>query len=224
MAGRLLYRIGKVVRETGQALERLGCTAEGGDAFKEEFFRHRSVMNLETVKPTLGSSVFIAPNAAVIGDVKINSKASVWYGCIIRGDENPVEIGNCTNIQDGSTVGGMVTESPIKSPTKIGNNVTVGHGATLVGCTIEDECLVGMGATLLHGSKMETGSMVAAGAVVPPGAVVPTGQLWGGNPGRVLRPLKPNEAEHLSTSAVKYSELAAEHLSETSKLVDAVKP
>ncbi|GMH40300.1 hypothetical protein BSKO_08204 [Bryopsis sp. KO-2023] len=217
-----LYRLGMMVRETGQALERVGCRLQGVDAFKEDLFRHRSIMNLETIKPMLGGGSWVAPNAAVVGNVSIGEKSSVWYGSVVRGDDSPVEIGSNSNVQDGCTVGGIITEYPQRLPTKIGDNVTVGHGATLSGCTVEDECLIGMGSTLMPGSKVEKGSMVAAGAVIPPDAVVGSGELWGGNPAKLLRKLKQPEADFLPVSADKYSELAAKHSTDVTNLVKNV--
>lgn len=113
-------------------------------------------MNLESLKPILGANVFVAPNATVIGDVKIADNTSVWYGSVIRGDESKIEIGSNTNIQDGCTVGGTDQFSVEKYQTVIGNDVTIGHAASLNGCTIEDGCLIGMGATLMPRSRVNS--------------------------------------------------------------------
>ena len=129
--------------------------------------------------PRVATDAFVAPSASVIGDVQIGEKSSVWYNTVVRGDVNFVRIGKHTNIQDGSVV--HVSKSNIGGavlPTIIGDRVTVGHSAVLHACTLEDECLVGMGATVLDGAVIGTKSMVAAGALVSPGTKVPSGELW----------------------------------------------
>ncbi|HEU4569364.1 MAG TPA: gamma carbonic anhydrase family protein [Gemmatimonadales bacterium] len=125
---------------------------------------------------------WIAPNAVVLGDVTLGARASVWYGCVIRGDADRITIGEDTNIQDLTMV--HVDDGV---PCRIGARVGVGHRAIIHGCTIEDECLIGMGAIVLNRAVIGTGSVVAAGAVVPEGMVVPPGSLVMGVPGRVVR-------------------------------------
>eukprot|EP00898_Chlorokybus_atmophyticus_P003359 jgi/Chlat1/4023/Chrsp26S04082 len=221
--GRALYSVGFWVRETGQALDRLGCRMQGKYAFKEELSRHRTIMNLFDQKPVVPKDAFVAPNAAVIGDVSIGAKSSVWYGCVLRGDVNKITVGSESNIQDGTivhvaknSIGGQVL------PTIIGNKVTVGHNAILHACKLEDESFVGMGATVCDGAVVEKGAMVAAGALVKPGTRVPTGQIWGGNPARLLRELSSAESAFIATSAEKYAELATRHLAETSKSFEEI--
>jgi len=127
---------------------------------------------------------FVAPGAWVMGDVTLEAEASVWYGCVLRGDMDRIVIGAQTNIQDGSIVhvdGGL--------PALIGARVGVGHRAILHGCVVEDECLIGMGSILLNGVRIGTGSVVAAGAVVREGMEVPPGSLVLGVPARVVRPV-----------------------------------
>ncbi|HVX89342.1 MAG TPA: gamma carbonic anhydrase family protein [Gemmatimonadales bacterium] len=127
---------------------------------------------------------WIAPNATVLGDVVIGDRASIWYGCVIRGDTDRIRIGADTNIQDLTMV--HVDEGV---PCTIGARVGVGHRAIIHGCTIEDECLIGMGAVILNRAVIGTGSVVGAGAVVPEGMVVPPGSLVLGVPGRVVKPV-----------------------------------
>lgn len=115
------------------------------------------------------------------------------------GDAGSITVGDGTNIQDGTVIRtGPTTLDEHSTDTTIGSRVTIGHQASLHGCTIEDEALIGMGATLLQGSKVEHGGMLAAGAVLQPGSVVPAGEIWGGNPARHLRSLKPEESKFLS--------------------------
>ena len=127
-------------------------------------------------------SAFIAPGAVVLGDVTLGPHASVWFGCVLRGDMAPIVVGESSNVQDGTIV--HVDEG---KPALIGARVGIGHRAVIHGCVIEDECLVGMGSVLLNDVRIGTGSVVAAGAVIPEGTQVPPGSLVMGVPGRVAR-------------------------------------
>eukprot|EP00884_Botryococcus_braunii_P018750 jgi/Botrbrau1/5559/Bobra.0023s0042.1 len=207
-----LYRLGFAIRETGQALDRLGCRLQGNDAFLEPFYRHRPLQNLSTVKPKLSDGVFVAESASVSGNVELGPNASVWFASVLRGDDAAIRVGANSNIQDGTIIGTGKTYIGLpKAPTVIGNNVTVGHNAILDGVTLEDECLIGIGAILSSGVTVQSGAMVAAGAVVSPGTVIPSGQLWGGNPAKYLRELKPEEKSFLPKSAQHYVQLAASY-------------
>ncbi len=127
-------------------------------------------------------TAFIAPGAVVLGDVTLGARASVWYGAVLRGDMAAIVVGEATNVQDGAIV--HVDDG---KPTRIGARVGVGHRAILHGCTVEDDCLVGMGSILLNDVHLGAGSVVAAGAVVPEGTRVPPGSLVVGVPARVTR-------------------------------------
>jgi carbonic anhydrase/acetyltransferase-like protein (isoleucine patch superfamily) len=129
-------------------------------------------------------TAFLAPTAVVLGDVTLGARASVWYGAVLRGDMAPITVGEATNLQDGTIV--HVDEGV---PATIGARVGVGHRAILHGCTVEDECLVGMGVILLNYVHVGRGSVIAAGAVVPEGVVIPPGSLVMGVPARVVRPV-----------------------------------
>lgn len=160
--------------------------------------------------PTIDAECFIAPNATVIGDVVIGKGTNVWFGCVIRGDVHEIRIGERTNIQDGTIV--HVTGG--KFGTYIGSEITIGHGAVLHACTLEDGCFIGMGATILDGAVVESGAMVAAGAVVTPGKRVKTGELWAGNPAKLMRELRPEDAAWFPVSADNYVRLAEQYRSE----------
>ncbi len=123
------------------------------------------------------ATAFIAPGAVVLGDVTLAARASVWYGAVLRGDMAAIVVGEATNLQDGTIV--HVDEG---KPARIGARVGVGHRAILHGCTVEDDCLIGMGSVLLNDVHVGTGSVVAAGAVVPEGTRVPPGSLIVGVP------------------------------------------
>ncbi|CAA7623816.1 MULTISPECIES: gamma carbonic anhydrase family protein [Magnetospirillum] len=162
------------------------------------------------ITPTIDASCFIAPNATVIGDVVIGEGTSVWFGCVIRGDVHEIRIGARTNIQDGTIV--HVTGG--KLGTYIGSDITIGHGAILHACRLEDACFIGMGAVLLDGVVVESGAMVAAGAMVPPGKRVKAGELWAGNPAKPMRDLKQEEIDFFPHSAANYVNLAGKYLAE----------
>eukprot|EP00164_Ancoracysta_twista_P004085 GFYU01005487.1.p2 GENE.GFYU01005487.1~~GFYU01005487.1.p2 ORF type:complete len:224 (-),score=58.81 GFYU01005487.1:153-824(-) len=206
---RVLYNLGRSLRETGQALDRLGNKSTGSVAFRDHLSRHRPVMNLFDKKPHVANDAFVAPTATVVGDVLLGDRSSVWYGSVIRGDFSMVRIGANTNIQDRAVI-----QASASFPTEIGTNVTVGHGATLRGCTVEDESLIGMGAIVLDGAIVEKNSMVAAGAVVQPESRVGSGELWAGNPATFQRKLSMDEVGGLAAQALQYTEVAEQHKAE----------
>ena len=151
-------------------------------------------------------SAFVAPGAAVMGDVTIGQDASVWYGAVLRGDMAPIVIGPESNLQDGTIV--HVDEG---MPCTVGRRVGVGHRVILHGCTVEDECLIGMGSILLNGVRIGTGSVVAAGAVIPEGMQVPPRSLVMGVPGRIVRPVDPALAERIAETWAHYVGQARAH-------------
>ncbi len=163
--------------------------------------------------PKIAPDAFIAPGAVIIGDVEIGSKAGVWFGCVIRGDVNHIRIGERTNIQDGTVV--HVTR--VTSPTIIGSGVTIGHSVLLHGCTIEDGSFIGMHSTVMDDAVVSVGGMVAAGALVTPRKTVPKGEIWGGNPAKLLREMTQAEKDFIPVSADNYVRLAAEYLAESNK-------
>lgn len=154
-----------------------------------------------SVLPTIDPSAFVDETAQVIGDVHLGAECSVWMNVVIRGDVNIIRIGDRTNIQDGTIL--HVNRLP-SHPCIVGTDVTVGHGAIVHGCTVEDRCLIGMGAILLNGCRIGAGSIVAAGTLVPEGMVIPPGSMVMGVPGKVRRPLTPDEDALLDKSAQGY--------------------
>lgn len=157
-------------------------------------------------KPTLASSVYISPSANVIGDVRLGDFSSVWYGTVLRGDINYIEIGSYSNLQDG-VIGHLSDDFPLL----VGDFVTVGHGAVIHACQIEDECLIGMNSTVLDGAVIGKHSIVAAGTVVPQGMVVPEGSLVAGVPGQIKRTLNADQRAGIKGWAEKYLEVAKAH-------------
>ncbi|KAJ3676556.1 hypothetical protein LUZ60_003968 [Juncus effusus] len=221
--GKAIYTVGFWVRETGQAMDRLGCRLQGNYLFQEQLSRHRTLMNVYDKIPHVHKDAFVAPSASLTGDVQLGPGSSIWYGSVLRGDVNSISIGAGTNIQDNSLV--HVAKSNLTGkvfPTIIGDNVTVGHSAVLQGCTVEDEAFIGMGATVLDGAVVEKNGMVAAGALVRPDTRIPSGEVWGGNPARFLRKLTDAEISFILDSAKNYAELAKVHASENSKPLDQI--
>ena len=153
-----------------------------------------------SISPTVHPSAFIDVSAQVIGDVHLGAESSVWMNVVIRGDVNYIRIGARSNIQDLT----LVHVQFQTHPTVIGDNVTVGHSAVVHGTTIEDRCLIGMGAILLNGCRIGTGSIIAAGTLVPEGMIVPPGSMVMGVPGKVRRPLTPEEDKGLDWYADRY--------------------
>lgn len=164
--------------------------------------------------PTIHPSAFVAENAVLIGQVTIGPHASVWYGCVLRGDVAPIVVGEATNIQDGTIIhAASLVLNGREIPTRIGSRVTVGHMALLHACTVEDGAFVGMRSCLMDGVVVESEAMVAAGALVSPGKRVGSRQLWVGSPAQFKRLLTDEELAYLPHSAAFYAELAQEYCS-----------
>jgi len=150
--------------------------------------------------PRVHPSAYIDESAQVVGDVEIGEESSVWMSVVIRGDVHRIRIGRRSNVQDGTVVHVMKDTHP----TTIGDNVTIGHAAVVHGCTIEDQCLIGMGAILLNGSHIGTGSIVAAGTLVTEEMKVPPRSLVMGSPGKVRRLLTQAEVAEIQMYADRY--------------------
>lgn len=150
--------------------------------------------------PQIHETAFIAPSADIIGEVSIGAQSSVWFQVVIRGDVNTIQIGSRTNIQDST----MLHVTRKVAPLKIGDEVTVGHRCMIHGCTVGNRVLVGMGAILLDGCEIGDDCVIGAGAVVTQGKKIPPGSLVVGMPGKVVRPLTPEERAFLRKSAENY--------------------
>src|SRR5271170_262379 len=158
------------------------------------------------VHPQIDPTAYVAREAVVMGDVRLAAHASVWPTAVLRADINYIEIGEGSNIQDGTIVH-LADDLPVI----VGKLVTVGHRAILHGCTVEDECLIGMGATILDDAIIGKGSIIGAHALVTKGTRIPPGSLVMGTPAKVVRPLHPDEIAGIRTWADHYIELAPLH-------------
>lgn len=161
------------------------------------------------VMPVIAPSAYVDPQAVVIGDVVVGEDSSLWPMAVARGDVNYIRIGARSNIQDGSVL--HVThghgEVPQGHPLLIGDEVTVGHNVTLHGCTVGDNCLIGMGSIVLDGAVLEPYILLGAGSLVPPGKILQGGYLWMGSPVKKVRPLTDAERERFAYSAAHYVRL-----------------
>jgi carbonic anhydrase/acetyltransferase-like protein (isoleucine patch superfamily) len=173
-----------------------------------------TVRPFQNKTPFLGASVYIDPKSTVIGDVNLGDHVSVWPMAVIRGDVNYIRIGDKTNIQDGAILH-VTHDGPFTSggiPLVLGKAITVGHQAVLHACTIDDYCLIGMGALVLDGVHIEHHVMVGAGALVPPGKRLESGFLYLGNPAKQIRKLTDRELEQIEYSAEHYVRLKDKYI------------
>lgn len=157
--------------------------------------------------PQVHETAFIAPTAAVIGQVVIGEGSSIWYHCVLRGDTNTITIGRGTNIQDGT----IVHVNAGRQCTTIGDDVTVGHAAIVHACTLMNRAFVGMGATVLDDAVIEQGGVLAAGSVLPPGKRIGALELWMGNPAKLVRVLTEEQRAGFDRTAPHYVELGGRH-------------
>jgi len=160
------------------------------------------------IEPSLDESVYLAPGACVIGDVKVGRCSSIWFGAVVRGDVAPIKIGDGVNVQDGT----VIHTSRFDGPTSIGNFVTIGHRAVIHACSLEDYAFVGMGAIIMDKVVVEKYAFVAAGAVVSPGKIVGSKQLWAGLPARYVRDLTEEDIRMIKDSATHYMRLAEHYI------------
>jgi carbonic anhydrase/acetyltransferase-like protein (isoleucine patch superfamily) len=158
--------------------------------------------------PSVDPTAWLAPSARVIGAVTIGPRTGVYFGAVVRGDKSRIVVGAGSNLQDG-----VIVHAAPGFPASIGSGVSVGHAAVLHGCTIEDDCLIGMGAIVLNGAVIGTGSMIAAGAVVLEGVSIPPGSLVAGVPGKVRRELSATERDGVVQNATGYVDLTAAYRS-----------
>jgi len=156
--------------------------------------------------PRIASTAWLAPGSYILGDVSLGQDCSVWYGAVLRADLASITVGDRSNLQDNVTV-----HADPSFPVHVGQDVTVGHGAVLHGCMVEDHALIGMGATVLNGAQIGERSIIAAGALVPEGFVVPPSSLVVGCPGRVRRPVTDQERDRAAAGTASYVDLARQH-------------
>ena len=169
-----------------------------------------SISPFNGIHPELAAGAWVHPRATVIGEVSLGADASVWPGAVIRGDVNSIAVGDASNIQDNSVlhVSHKTPVNPAGGALVIGARVTVGHSVILHACTIEDECLIGMGSIVLDRAVIRKHVLLGAGSLVPEGKVLESGHLYLGRPAKLVRPLSEEEIAHFSYSAAHYVKLA----------------
>ena len=165
------------------------------------------IVTFENHQPRIGAGVWVADDATVLGQVELGDETNIWYGSVLRGDIGRITVGRRTNIQDRCVVHVTMDDAD----TVIGDEVTVGHGAILHGCTIQSRVLVGMGATVMDHAVVSEYCIVGAGAVVTPGTEIPSGHLVTGTPARVVRELTDDERREIDAAAPRYVQLAIRH-------------
>ena len=158
------------------------------------------VLSFKDKTPQIDSSVYIAQSAMVVGNVVIDEESSVWFNAVVRGDVNYIRIGKRTNIQDGC----VLHVAREKYPLIMGDEVTVGHNATLHACTIASRCLIGMSAVVMDGSEIGENCIIGAGALVTPRTVIASGNMAVGSPAKIKRKLTDDEIQSISDSASHY--------------------
>lgn len=204
----------KALRGAGQGLDRLGRMFEV-NPYVDGLLPTTRAVAYKKSQPSITGAAFVAPSATIVGDVTLGQGASVWYGAVVRGDGGTVTIGRGVSVGDRALISGG---SPLKkNNTIIGDNVTIGAGAVILGCTLESGCVIGEGAQVLDGSKVASKAMIAPGAVLPSGKVVTVGQLWAGSPALYVRDLTTAEVASLSALAAENTQLAADHALECAK-------
>jgi carbonic anhydrase/acetyltransferase-like protein (isoleucine patch superfamily) len=169
-----------------------------------------NIITVNDRAPNLAGSSWVAPTATVVGDVTVGAGSGVFYGAVLRADMEDITVGSGSNLQDTAVV-----HADPGYPARIGDHVSIGHGAVLHGCTVEDGSLIGMNATVLNGAVIGAGSLVAANALVLEGTIVPPGSLVAGVPAKVRRELTEAEVEHCRTNAATYEILTAQHRAAT---------
>ena len=153
-----------------------------------------------------GTALFVAPNATVTGDVTLGTQVGIWFGAVVRADKDRIVIGDRSNVQDN-----CVVHTSKGFPVTLGNDVSVGHGAILHGCTVADQVLIGMGAIVLNGARIGRGSIIGAGAVIREGMEVPEGSVVVGVPGKVIKQADVSQRQHILANARSYVQLAEEY-------------
>lgn len=177
---------------------------------------HTNIQKYRDFIPSLANNVYVHATATIVGDVQIGEDSSIWPGAIIRGDINLIHIGRRSNIQDLTVlhVNHKSIEAPFGSPLIIGDNVTIGHMVILHGCTIEDECLIGMGSIVMDKVLVQKHVLLAAGSLVPEGKVLESGYLYMGRPAKKIRALTAEEIQQFSASAEHYVQTKNQYLAD----------
>ena len=179
--------LGRSLRETGQALDRVGCKFSRDVGYLERLSRHRTLLPLDEIWPSHGAS-FISPSASLVGDVQVGNDCIVWYGAMLKGDLFAIRLGDSVVVGENTTIRNYHNmPNGLPHSTTIADNVVIGANSVLASCTIDSYCRVGAGSVICQGARLERGCVVLPGSVVSPGAVVPAYTVYGGNPAHFVR-------------------------------------
>jgi carbonic anhydrase/acetyltransferase-like protein (isoleucine patch superfamily) len=209
-----------MMRKVGSAFDSMGKGLEI-TKYTEKLVPSTRFVAVDGMVPKISDKgAFVAPSAAVIGDVTIGKASSIWYGATVRGDVNTITIGDYTNIGDRAVV--HVARIQGDFATSIGNNVTIGAGALIHAATLKDNCVVGESAQVLDGATVESNVIIAPAAIVTPGTMIPSGELWAGSPAKMIRVLTEDEIAAIPKQASETAALASMHAIEHSKSYEQV--
>mmetsp|Transcript_124989 Transcript_124989/g.186677 ORF Transcript_124989/g.186677 Transcript_124989/m.186677 type:complete len:287 (+) Transcript_124989:94-954(+) len=215
LSARIVVAASGAARRMGAAFDSMGAGMEVAK-YTERLVPSTRFVSVDGIAPTVsGANSFVAPSASVVGSVSIGEHSSVWYGATVRGDVNNVTIGSKSSVGDRAVV--HVAKIQGDLPTSIGNNVTIGAGAIIHACTIEDLVIIGEAAQVMDGATVCTNSIVSPATVVTPGTKVPSGELWAGSPAKKVRALSSEEIASIAESAHDVLEMAYLHAVENSK-------
>lgn len=184
----------------------------------------KNILTYRGIAPIVDSSAFVASTAILSGATTIGKNSGIWYGCVLRGDVTKIVVGDNTNIQDNCILHGTRPNHAQNktgaegAPVIVGSGVTIGHGAIIHACIIEDNSFIGMRSTVMDLARVEEYGMLAAGAMLTPGKVVKSGQIWAGNPAKYFRDMTQAEKDYIKVSAENYAELAREYKEIESRL------
>nr|AFK33445.1 unknown [Lotus japonicus] len=201
--------------ERAFATEAAKSVALSADPVKWDYRGQRKIIPLGQWLPKIAVDAYVAPNVVLAGQVTVWDGASVWPGCVLRGDLNKISIGFCSNVQERCVLhAAWSSPTGLPAETTVERYVTVGAYSLLRSCTIEPECIIGQHSILMEGSLVETQSILEAGSVVPPGRRIPSGELWAGNPARFVRTLTHEEILEIPKLAVAINDLSRDHFDE----------
>ncbi|KAE8657147.1 Gamma carbonic anhydrase-like 2 [Hibiscus syriacus] len=204
-----------VIASRSFATEAAKTILPSSDRVNWDYRGQRKIIPLGQWVPKVAVDAYVAPNVVLAGQVTVYDGASVWNGCVLRGDLNKITVGFCSNVQEHGVIhAAWSSPTGLPAETSIERFVTIGAYSLLRSCTIEPECIIGQHSILMEGSLVETHSILEAGSVVPPGRRIPTGELWAGNPARFVRALTHEETLEIPKLAVAINDLSKEHFSE----------
>lgn len=165
------------------------------------------IISYKNLTPNIHHTAFIASGAVIAGDVTVGKQSNIWFNCVLRGDVNPIKVGELTNIQDGT----VIHTSRFDGPTNIGNDITVGHMALIHACTIMDNAFIGMHSTIMDKAVIEPYAFIAAGSLITPGKIVKSRELWAGSPAKFVRKVTEEEVAFMQDNIQNYIDLAKEY-------------